>query len=57
MYLGLNAGLVGLTISYAMSLTWVFQWTIRQSAEVENQVNASFIYVSIYESIMSVRVG
>ena len=57
MYLALNAGLVGLTVTYAMSLTWVFQWTIRQSAEVENQVNASFIYVSIYESIMSVRVG
>ncbi|XP_045158220.2 ATP-binding cassette sub-family C member 4-like [Mercenaria mercenaria] len=36
----LNAGLVGLSITYTMSLMALFQWCVRQSAEVENQMIA-----------------
>ncbi|XP_064413746.1 multidrug resistance-associated protein 4 isoform X2 [Latimeria chalumnae] len=32
----LEAGQVGLTLSYAIMLTGLFQWAVRQSAEVEN---------------------
>uniref|UniRef100_A0A8C4X1U4 Cystic fibrosis transmembrane conductance regulator n=1 Tax=Eptatretus burgeri TaxID=7764 RepID=A0A8C4X1U4_EPTBU len=32
----LDAGSVGLAVSYATSLTGMFQWGVRQSAEVEN---------------------
>lgn len=35
---GLSAGLVGLTLTTAFGLLGVFQWTIRQSIEAENQV-------------------
>ena len=35
---GLSGGLVGLTLTYAMALMGLFQWGVRQSAEVENQV-------------------
>ncbi|KAK6195727.1 hypothetical protein SNE40_001092 [Patella caerulea] len=35
---GLDAGLVGLSITYAMALMGMFQWGVRQSAEVENQM-------------------
>ena len=34
----LDAGLVGLSITYSMTLMGMFQWGVRQSAEVENQV-------------------
>ena len=34
----LDAGLVGLSVTYAMTLMGLFQWGVRQSAEVENQV-------------------
>ena len=35
----MNAGLVGLSITYTMTLMGLFQWGVRQSAEVENQVS------------------
>lgn len=35
----MNAGLVGLSITYTMTLMGMFQWGVRQSAEVENQVS------------------
>ena len=38
---GLSGGLVGLTLTYAMALMGLFQWGVRQSAEVENQVRTS----------------
>lgn len=34
----LNAGQVGLALSYAITLMGTFQWGVRQSAEVENLV-------------------
>ncbi|XP_052777823.1 ATP-binding cassette sub-family C member 4-like [Mya arenaria] len=34
----LNAGLVGLSMTYAMTLMSMFQWGVKQSAEVENQM-------------------
>lgn len=35
---GLEPGAVGLTLSYAVTLTGMFQWGVRQSAEIENMV-------------------
>jgi hypothetical protein len=46
----LSGGLVGLTMTYAMALMGLFQWGVRQSAEVENQVryfNSYTFYFSI----------
>ena len=34
----IDAGIVGLCLTYAVLLTGQFQWCVRQSAEVENQV-------------------
>ncbi|XP_076453870.1 ATP-binding cassette sub-family C member 4-like isoform X2 [Babylonia areolata] len=34
----LDAGTVGLSVTYAMTLMGMFQWGVRQSAEVENQM-------------------
>lgn len=39
---GLQAGAVGLALSYAVTLMGMFQWGVRQSAEVENMVRTSF---------------
>lgn len=35
---GMKAGDVGLALSYAVTLMGMFQWGVRQSAEVENMV-------------------
>ncbi|XP_063733833.1 ATP-binding cassette sub-family C member 4-like isoform X2 [Eleginops maclovinus] len=37
---GLNAGEVGLVLTYAVTLVGNFQWTVRQSAEVENMMTS-----------------
>uniref|UniRef100_A0A8C7TF93 Multidrug resistance-associated protein 4 n=1 Tax=Oncorhynchus mykiss TaxID=8022 RepID=A0A8C7TF93_ONCMY len=37
---GLEAGAVGLVLSYAVTLLGNFQWTIRQSAEMENMMTS-----------------
>lgn len=42
--LALDAGQVGLALSYALSLMGMFQWCVRQSTEVENMV--TFIVMS-----------
>lgn len=34
----MEPGAVGLALSYAVTLTGMFQWGVRQSAEVENMV-------------------
>eukprot|EP00045_Choanoeca_perplexa_P017109 m.242188 g.242188 ORF g.242188 m.242188 type:complete len:1449 (-) comp17453_c0_seq21:1230-5576(-) len=36
----LGAGRLGLIIAYVLQLTNVFQWTVRQSAELENQMTS-----------------
>ncbi|XP_038065584.1 multidrug resistance-associated protein 4-like [Patiria miniata] len=38
--LDLNSGIVGLSLIYAMSLMGEFQWAVRQSAELENQMTS-----------------
>ncbi|XP_067116274.1 ATP-binding cassette sub-family C member 4-like isoform X2 [Osmerus mordax] len=37
---GLGAGAVGLVLSYALTLLGNFQWTVRQSAELENMMTS-----------------
>ncbi|KAM9804854.1 LOW QUALITY PROTEIN: ATP-binding cassette sub-family C member 4-like [Neosynchiropus ocellatus] len=37
---GLDAGGVGLALSYALTLTGMFQWSVRQSAEIENMMTS-----------------
>ncbi|XP_041663750.1 ATP-binding cassette sub-family C member 4-like [Cheilinus undulatus] len=37
---GLDPGAVGLALSYAVTLTGMFQWGVRQSAEVENMMTS-----------------
>ncbi|XP_022093403.1 LOW QUALITY PROTEIN: multidrug resistance-associated protein 4-like [Acanthaster planci] len=39
-YLELNSGIVGLSLTYAINLMGAFQWGVRQSAEVENQMTS-----------------
>ena len=41
----MGAGEVGLSLSYAILLTSNFQWCVRQSAEVENQVEIGLLVV------------
>lgn len=42
----LDPGSVGLALSYAMTLTGMFQWGVRQSAEIENMVRRFTLYSS-----------
>uniref|UniRef100_G3NJD7 Multidrug resistance-associated protein 4 n=1 Tax=Gasterosteus aculeatus aculeatus TaxID=481459 RepID=G3NJD7_GASAC len=37
---GLEPGAVGLALSYALTLTGMFQWGVRQSAEIENMMTS-----------------
>ncbi|XP_053732526.1 ATP-binding cassette sub-family C member 4-like isoform X2 [Synchiropus splendidus] len=37
---GLDPGGVGLALSYALTLTGMFQWSVRQSAEIENMMTS-----------------
>lgn len=39
----LDAGSVGLALSYAVTLMGMFQWGVRQSAEVENMVRGALV--------------
>lgn len=44
---GLEPGAVGLALSYAITLTGMFQWGVRQSAEIENMVRTfTFEYLA-----------
>lgn len=44
---GLGAGEVGLVLTYAVTLVGNFQWTMRQSAEVENMVRSEGLFKKI----------
>ena len=35
----IDAGLLGLALAYALNMMGLFQYSVRQSAEVENQVS------------------
>ena len=43
LYVELNAALVGLALTYIASLIGMLQYTVRQSAEVENTVRLHVI--------------
>ena len=44
--IGLNSGLVGLLLSYALQMIGLLQWAVRQSAEVLNYI---YIYISMMQ--------
>ncbi|XP_033637557.1 multidrug resistance-associated protein 4-like [Asterias rubens] len=39
-FLSLSSGVIGLSLTYAINLMGAFQWGVRQSAEVENQMTS-----------------
>ena len=41
-HIGLDAGLVGLVLTYSISLTGIFQFCVRKSTELETMVILSF---------------
>ena len=43
-FAALSAGVVGLTLSYAIKISGVFQQCVKQSAEVENLVRPPTVY-------------
>ena len=45
--LELDAGSVGLALSYSVTLMGMFQWGVRQSAEVENMVRGSLFLTTL----------
>ena len=50
----LSAGVVGLTLSYAIKISGVFQQCVKQSAEVENLVSFVLLsYTKISSSFLS----
>ena len=40
-WIGLDAGLVGFSITYAFAVMGIFQWTVIQSTKVETEVYAT----------------
>lgn len=46
--LGLDPGLVGLSLAYTITLTGMFQYCVRVSAEVENLVRKLFSFSMVY---------
>ena len=46
MYTELNAALVGLALTYISSLIGILQYTVRQSAEVENIVSRPTMFAA-----------
>jgi hypothetical protein len=43
---GVNPGLLGAALTYVIQLGGLFQWAVRQSAEVENQVIIELLTVT-----------
>lgn len=52
--LALDAGQVGLALSYALTLMGMFQWCVRQSAEVENMVMFIFTFLA-FSSLPAIK--
>ncbi len=50
--LALSSGLVGLTITYAISMMGLFEWVVRLSAEVENQVGGKRKQISDSDALL-----
>lgn len=50
----LNAGQVGLALSYALTLMGTFQWCVRQSAEVENMVMFILTFLA-FSSLLAIK--
>uniref|UniRef100_A0A3Q1C633 ATP-binding cassette, sub-family C (CFTR/MRP), member 4 n=1 Tax=Amphiprion ocellaris TaxID=80972 RepID=A0A3Q1C633_AMPOC len=51
----LDAGSVGLALSYAVTLTGMFQWGVRQSAEVENMTTQSLFVTESLRRFLQVQ--
>ena len=50
--LALNASLVGLALTYVISLNGLFQYCVRVSAEVESLVSTKAIIVIIFYALL-----
>ena len=48
---------MGLTLTYAIGLMGLFQWGVRQSAEVENQVNIRISFSPVISLSISAKAG
>lgn len=53
-HLALDAGQVGLALSYALTLMGMFQWCVRQSAEVENMVMFILTFLA-FSSLLPIK--
>lgn len=53
-HLALDAGQVGLALSYALTLMGMFQWCVRQSAEVENMVMFIATFLT-FSSLLAIK--
>ncbi|KAB1267579.1 Multidrug resistance-associated protein 4 [Camelus dromedarius] len=50
----LDAGRVGLALSYALTLMGMFQWCVRQSAEVENMVTFILTFLA-FSTLLAIK--
>ena len=54
-YMALSSGQFGLVLVYMFQIMALFQWTVRQSAEVENLVKILiFIFISSYLALFKI---
>ena len=54
LHLALDLGQVGLALSLTVTLTGMFQWCVKQSAEVENMVMFIFPFL-VFSSLLAVK--
>ena len=52
--LALDLGQVGLALSLTVTLTGMFQWCVKQSAEVENMVMFIFLFLA-FSGLLAVK--
>lgn len=53
-HLALDAGQVGLALSYSLTLMGMFQWSVRQSTEVENMVMFILTFLA-FSSLLGIK--